>query len=128
MLRERARFLFVCLALASALLAARPAAAHGLHAAYLEITEIDATSLRATLRTTDGDRTLRPRFADGCRIARTGEDGFETTLEVICRDPWAGTTLVMGGFGPSVHEVIIRLVRRDGTIATHIATRAAPTY
>jgi hydrogenase/urease accessory protein HupE len=111
-----------------ALLSAAPAVfAHGMRTAYLELTEGADGIVLVTWRTTLADANVRPRLPGHC--TPTGEAGTASpnarTFSVRCEGGLAGAAIGVDGLGPVLSEAVVRVLRPDGTVLSHVLTGPA---
>ena len=118
------------LALIAVLAGASAASAHGMRTAYLELTEGADGVVLVTWRTTLADATVHPRLPGRC--TPTGDDAASSpnarTFSVRCEDGLAGSAIGVDGLGPVLTEAVIRVLRPDGTVLSHVLTPSAPMW
>jgi len=121
------RALLVVLAL---LVGASTASAHGMRTAYLELTEGADGAVLVTWKTTLADATVRPRLPARCTpIGDEAASSANTrTFTVRCEDGLAGSAIGVDGLGPVLTEAVVRVLRRDGSVLSHVLTRSAPRW
>jgi hydrogenase/urease accessory protein HupE len=106
------------------------ASAHGMRTAYLELTESDDGAVLVTWKTTVADATVRPRLPGRCMPI--GDEAAASpnarTFSVRCEDGLGGSAIGVDGLGPVLTEAVIRVLRPDGTVLSHVATRSDPLW
>jgi hypothetical protein len=112
------------LAVLAMLAGTRPAAAHGMRSAYLEITETSAGHARLAIRGKVPITGVELTAAAPCEIATTPETG----PELRCPDRIAGAALTVTGLGPIASEAVIFVTFLDGTTTTTCMTPGNPTW
>lgn len=138
--------LAVTAAVAVAVAAAGPAHGHGMRTASLEILDSGGAATLVTWKTTIPDSTVRPVFAPSCVVASppagasaAGDDQasfasaplpatHERTFALHCAGGLLGGWLAVEGLGPVLTEAIIRVVRPDGSVLSHVLTASAPRW
>jgi hypothetical protein len=114
------------LALAAALIAAaaRPASAHGMRSAYIEITQTAPERARIAIRGNLPVLGVELAAAAPCAVATTADTG----TEMRCRGALPGAALTVTGLGPIASEAVILLTFLDGTTATAVVTAGSPSW
>ena len=115
---------FAVVALAATLGAARPAAAHGMRSAYVEITQTAPGRARVAIRGSMPVSGVALTAAAPCTVATTADAGSE----LVCPDALAGAALTVTGLGPIASEAVIFVGFRDGTSTTTCVTPGAPSW
>jgi len=103
-----------------------PAAAHSLQSLYLEIREIAPGRAQLIWGTGAADSELRLLSEAGCQL--TGEDPAASlggAAELLLCD---GRRIEVEGLGVRKLDLIVRLVRRDGSGQTRVLTMGEPTW
>jgi hypothetical protein len=95
----------------------RPAAAHGMTSAYLDVTEVEGG--RAVVRLTAPAAGLAVPTPEGCR---------EEDASIMCDGGLEGRTIAVAGLGPVVSEVVLSVTFRDGTTASRVLTASDPKW
>lgn len=103
---------------------ARPAAAHGMRSAYIEITETAPGHARIAIRGKVPVAGIELHAAAPCTIAGTPDTG--TWLS--CPERLAGASLAVAGMGPIVSEAVIFVTLHDGTSTSTCATPGTPAW
>ena len=97
--------------------------------AYLEIVEGERDVALASGKVTFTDATVVPRFPD-CQV--TGDEGDPArnvrALALRCPGGLTGRTVTIDGLGPVLTEAVVRIVRPDRTVLSHILTRDRPAW
>jgi hydrogenase/urease accessory protein HupE len=114
----------VARALAALLLLPAFSHAHGMRTAYLEITEGAGGSL-ATWKTTVPAPGVAPDLGPGCAIADPAGSG---TAAFRCAGPLDGRRVAIAGLGPVITEAVVRVLRTDGAVRSHVLTPDAPAW
>jgi hypothetical protein len=109
---------------------AAAASAHGMRTAYLELTEGADGAVLVTWKTTLADATVRPRLPGRC--TPIGDDAPSSantrTFSVRCDDGLAGSAVGVDGLGPVLTEAVVRVLRPDGRVLSHVLTRSAAVW
>jgi len=109
-------------ALVAVALAARPAAAHGMRSAYVEITQTAPGRARIAIRGSVPVIGVELTAAAPCTVARDADTGSE----LVCPDAIADAALTVTGLGPIASEAVIFVSFLDGTSTTACVTPGAP--
>jgi len=115
------------LALAAALIAlagARPASAHGMRSAYVEITQTAPERARIAIRGNLPVLGVELTAGPPCAVATAADTG----TELRCPGALPGAALTVTGLGPIASEAVILLTFLDGTTATAVATAGSPAW
>jgi hydrogenase/urease accessory protein HupE len=114
------------IATALAALALLPAVshAHGMRTAYLELTET-AGGVLATWKTAVPAPGVAAEVGDRCAVP-DAPDG--RTVAFRCDGPLDGRRVAVAGLGPLVTEAVVRVLRTDGGVRSHVLTPAAPAW
>ena len=115
------------LAAAAALVAladARPASAHGMRSAYIEITQTAPERARIAIRGNLPVLGVELAAAAPCAVATTADTG----TELGCPGALSGAALTVTGLGPIASEAVILLTFLDGTTATAVVTAGSPSW
>ncbi len=120
----------LALALLLAAASERPAHAHGMRMAYLELVQQDATTWLVTWKTTLPGAGVAPRFPAGCTATEGAtERGRHTrSFSLHCDQPLAGARLAVDGLGPVLTEAVVRVVRPDGSVLSRVLTPDAAAW
>jgi len=114
-------------ALAAALIAAasaRPASAHGMRSAYVEITQTAPDRARVAIRGNLPVTGVALTAEAPCAVATTADAG----TELACPGAVTGAGLTVTGLGPIASEAVILLTFLDGTTATAVVTAGNPAW
>jgi hypothetical protein len=103
---------------------ARPAAAHGMRSAYIEITEASPGRARLAIRGKVPVTGVELHAAAPCTIAGAPETGSWLS----CPERLAGASLRVTGLGPIVSEAVIFVTFQDGTSTSTCATPGNPAW
>ena len=121
-----ARVLVFALALLL-MLAPRPARAHGMTSAYLEVTELPNGRAMVRVAAAVPLSSITVPTPDGCR-----DDGPEPTSTpdrtMVCEGGLEGRAITVSGLGPIVSDVVLRATFEDGTTASRILTAEEPSW
>ena len=114
------------LAIALAAVALLPSAsrAHGMRTAYLELTEA-ASGILATWKTTVPAPGVTAEVGDGCAVP---DAAVARTVAFRCDGPLDGRRIAVVGLGPVVTDAVVRVLRTDGGVRSHVLTPAAPAW
>lgn len=106
------------------------AAAHRMRTAYLEIVESTPGRAVARWRTTVPDADVTPRFPPSCQVESAPDPtrSYAKTLFLACNGALAGQALRIEGMGQSVTETVVRVALADGSVASTVLTRDAPSW
>jgi hypothetical protein len=104
-------------------LAAAPAAAHGLRTAHLELAEITPGHAVAHLQLGAPDPALALVPRGSCAIESADDAAFTRTWRVDCTGPLA---LAIAGLGPITSDVVVTYELADGTRAIRLVRPDAP--
>jgi hypothetical protein len=104
--------------------AARPADAHGMRSAYVELTQIAPGAARIAIRGSVPVTGIALTAAAPCAVAT----GAETGSELTCPGALADAALTVTGMGPIVSEAVIFFRLLDGTTTTTCVTPGAPSW
>jgi hypothetical protein len=107
-----------------ALAAARPAAAHGMRSAYVEITQTAPDRARIAIRGNLPVLGVGLTAAAPCAVATTADTG----TELRCPGALPGAALTVTGLGPIASEAVILLAFQGGTTATAVVTAGSPSW
>lgn len=109
---------------------ARPAEAHGMRTAYLEIVEVQGGRATVHLRLTAPDPTLGLATEAGCSLEAAGDaqSAFDRAWLLDCPGGVAGHALSMQGLGPVVSEVVVYATFADGTTSSRIVQPGEPRF
>ena len=105
--------------------------AHGMRTAYLELREGADGAVLGTWRTTVPASRVVPRLGDDCTaIGDAGPDAEAgaRAFTVRCDGGVGGRRVVVEGLGPVVTEAVVRVLRADGTVLSHVVTADAPAW
>jgi hypothetical protein len=114
----------VATALAAAIAAPRPAAAHGMRSAYVELTQTAADRARVAIRGSLPVTGVALTAAAPCRVATDATTG----TELACPGALTDAALTVTGLGPVASEAVILLTFLDGTTATAVVTAGSPSW
>ncbi|HEX3479940.1 MAG TPA: HupE/UreJ family protein [Kofleriaceae bacterium] len=114
----------VALAALIVLAAARPASAHGMRSAYVEITQTAPDRARIAIRGNLPVLGVSLTAAAPCAVATTADTG----TELRCSGALPGAALTVTGLGPIASEAVILLTFLDGTTATAVVTAGSPAW
>ncbi len=105
-----------------ALFLARPATAHGMRTAYLEIAEVQGGRATVHLRLTTPDPGLGPEAPPGCTLDPAGDaiSRFDRAWLLDCPGGVTGHVMSIHGLGPIVSEVVVWTSFADGTSSSRI--------
>lgn len=103
---------------------ARPAGAHGMRSAYVEITETAPGHARVAIRGSMPVSGVALTAAAPCRV----ETSADTGSELVCPTALAGAALTVTGLGPIASEAVIFVGFLDGTSTTACVTPGAPRW
>lgn len=104
--------------------AARPALAHGMRSAYIEITQTAPERARIAIRGNLPVLGVELTAAAPCAVATTADTG----TELRCPGALPGAALTVTGLGPIASEAVILLAFLDGTTATAVVTAGSPSW
>ncbi|HEX4417083.1 MAG TPA: HupE/UreJ family protein [Kofleriaceae bacterium] len=104
--------------------AARPAAAHGMRSAYVELTETAPGHARVAIRGNVPVSGVELTAAAPCTVTTSPEAG----TELVCPARLAGAALTIAGLGPIASEAVIYATLYDGTTLTACATAGNPRW
>jgi len=104
--------------------AARPAAAHGMRTAYIEITEAAPGRARVAIRGKVPVTGVELTAAAPCAVAATAGAG----LQLACPDGLAGARLGVTGLGPIASEAVIFVTLAGGATASTCVTPGNPRW
>ena len=112
------------------LVPARPLHAHGMRTAYLELSETSDGAVLGTWKTTVPAPGVAPRLGDGCTVAGAAEPagGAPHALAIRCPEGLGGRRVAVDGLGPVLTEAVVRVLRADGAVLTHVLTPDAPAW
>ena len=99
--------------------------AHGMRTGYLELTEGAAGSLLVTWKTTVPAPGVVPRLGEGCTAPAAAGGG---TVAFRCDGPVDGRRIAVAGLGPVITEAVVRVLRTDGAVRSHVVTPDAPAW
>jgi hypothetical protein len=120
----RRAMILSALAVTAALTGARPAAAHGMRSAYLEVTETAPGRARVAIRGFVPVTGVELTAAPPCEVARTPEAG----AQLHCPDGLPGAELSVAGLGPIASEAVIYMTFLDGTSTSACITPGNATW
>src|SRR5262249_37481436 len=123
--RRGARLMSLVRALAALLLLPAFSHAHGMRTAYLEVTEGAGGSGVATWKTTVPPPGVAPDLGPGCALAAPAGGG---TAAFRCDGPLDGRHVAIAGLGPVITEAVVRVLRTDGAVRSHVLTPDAPAW
>lgn len=110
---------------------ATPLHAHGMRTAYLELLEGADGSVLVTWKTTVPAPGVSPSLGDACPSiddASHGIAGGMHTFTVRCDGGLGGRRVAVAGLGPVLTEAVVRVLRADGTVLSHVVTPDAPAW
>jgi len=120
------------LAVLLALVAAeRPARAHGMRTAYVEVTELEPGRAIVRWRSQVDGATIGLRFDAPCRTSRRAESAehpADPSLVVECGTTLAGARMHVDGLGAVLSEAVVWVAFRDGTSASHLVAAGSPSW
>jgi hydrogenase/urease accessory protein HupE len=105
--------------------------AHGMRTAYLELREGSDGAVLGTWRTTVPASRVVPRLGDDCTAIGEGGRGVDAGAHAFtlrCEGGIGGRRVVVEGLGPVVTEAVVRVLRVDGTVLSHVVTADAPAW
>jgi hypothetical protein len=114
----------LALAAAAVLAAARPASAHGMRSAYIEITQTTDGRARVAIRGNLPVTGVALTAAAPCSVATTADAG----TELACPEALGDAALTVTGLGPIASEAVILVRFLDGTTATACVAPGAPSW
>ena len=109
---------------AVALCAARPASAHGMRTAYVEITQTAPGRARIAIRGNMPVVGVALSAEAPCTVAISADTGSE----LVCPEAIADAAVTVGGLGPIASEAVIFVSFLDGTSTTACVTPGAPSW
>ena len=115
----------VARALAALVLLPALSHAHGMRTAYLELTEGAGGSLVATWKTTVPAPGVMAQLGEGYATPDVVDGG---TVAFRCDGPLDGRRIAVAGLGPLVTEAVVRVLRTDGAVRSHVVTPDAPAW
>lgn len=104
--------------------AARPASAHGMRSAYVEITQTAPGRARVAIRGNLPVTGVALTAETPCAVATTPDAG----TELGCPGAVTGAALTVTGLGPIASEAVILLTFLDGATATAVVTAGNPAW
>lgn len=107
-----------------ALAAARPASAHGMRSAYIEITQTAPDRARIAIRGNLPVLGVELTAAAPCEVTTAADTG----TELRCPGALPGAALTVTGLGPIASEAVILLAFQGGTTATAVVTAGSPSW
>ncbi len=124
-MRGTALLLLVLLATASRL------HAHGMRTAYLELREGAEGAVLGTWKTTVPAPRVVPDLGEDCTAI--GDGGGDVgagahAFALRCEGGLGGRRIVVEGLGPVLTEAVVRVLRADGTVVSHVVTSEAPAW
>jgi hydrogenase/urease accessory protein HupE len=123
---------FAASTLVLALLAtATPLHAHGMRTAYLELREGADGIVLGTWKVTVPAPGVAPRLGDDCTSADDASRdvaGEAHTFTMRCGGGLGGRRVAVDGLGPVLTEAVVRVLRLDGTVLSHVVTPDAPAW
>ena len=120
----RAAVVALAAGLVTAAAAARPASAHGMRSAYVEITQTAPDRARVAIRGNLPVTGVALTAEAPCAVATTPDAG----TELGCPGAVTGAALTVTGLGPIASEAVILLTFLDGTTATAVVTAGHPAW
>jgi len=105
--------------------------AHGMRTAYLELSESSEGAVLGTWRVTVPAPGVAPRLGDGCKPigdAPRAVAGEPQTVALRCDGGLGGRRIVVDGLGPVLTEAVVRVLRSDGAVLSHVLTPDAPAW
>jgi hypothetical protein len=113
-----------------ATLVAKPAAAHGMRTAYLEIVEVQGGRATVHLRLTAPDPTLGLDVEAGCTLDAAGDAQslFDRAWLLDCPGGVTGHAMSVRGLGPIVSDVVVWTTFVDGTSSSRIVKTDDPRF
>jgi hydrogenase/urease accessory protein HupE len=119
-----------------ALIGMSAASAHDLRAAYLELHELTADRWSVLWKVPARDQlrlSIAPRFDERCHsegvaVTYRQADAWADRWTLLCRAGLAGTAIRIERLDATFTDVLVRVVRADGSVQTGRATPAAPTF
>lgn len=103
---------------------ARPAAAHGMRSAYVELTETSPGHARVAIRGKAPVTGVELSAEAPCAVAATADAG----LQLTCPERLAGATLAVSGLGPIVSEAVIFVTLAGGATTSTCVTPGNPRW
>lgn len=110
---------------------ASPLHAHGMRTAYLELRETADGAVLGTWKVTVPAPGVAPRLGDGCTPIGDEPRGVASeprTFAARCDGGLGGRRIVIDGLGPVLSEAVVRVLRADGAVLSHVATPDAPAW
>jgi hydrogenase/urease accessory protein HupE len=105
--------------------------AHGMRTAYLELRESADGGVLGTWKVTVPAPGVVPRLGEGCTLigdAPPSAAGEPRTFAARCDGGLGGHRIVIDGLGPVLSEAVVRVLRADGAVLSHVATPDAPAW
>jgi hypothetical protein len=123
------RFALLLLVLLTTLVA-RPAGAHGMRTAYLEIVEVQGGRATVHLRLSAPDPSLGLDTEPGCALDGAGDakSPFDRAWLLDCSGGVTGHAMSFHGLGVIVSEVVVWTTFADGTTSSHIVRASEPRF
>jgi hypothetical protein len=124
---RRAAYLLLVLLLTAL---AKPADAHGMRTAYLEIVEVEGGRATVHLRTTTLDPFLDVEAEPGCALDAAGDaqSPFDRAWLLDCPGGVTGHALSVRGLGTVVSDVVVWTSFADGTTSSRIVKPDDPRF
>jgi hydrogenase/urease accessory protein HupE len=122
------RTLLVLLIAALALLAPRPARAHGMRSAYLEVNEVGDVGVVMRLASSVPASGLSVPPPEGCRAESVPGDAAAAPLTMACEGGLEGHVVRVSGIGAVVSEIVVAVTFADGRTVSHILTASEPAW
>jgi len=99
--------------------------------AYLELSEGAGGAVLGTWKVTVPAPGVAPSLGDGCTEigdAVGGVAGEPRTFAVRCEGGLGGRRIAVDGLGPVLTEAVVRVLRSDGAVLSHVITPDAPAW
>jgi hypothetical protein len=123
------RMLVALLACVGLLALCRPAAAHGLRSAFVEVEELEAGRATVHLKVSRPSPDLA--FESDCLVSAATDAAFavDRVFELVCSDgTLAGHELALRGLDAQVNDGVLWVHRVSGEQSSHVVSRASPSW